>query len=45
MLIIKAGNETSYENLLKILDEIAINQVKKYAVVKITQPEKDFLKE
>ena len=45
MLLIKAGNETNYENVLKALDEIAINQVKKYAIIKLTQEEKDFLKQ
>jgi len=44
MLLIKADNEASYENLLKVMDEIAINQVKKYAIVKLTQEEKDYLK-
>jgi biopolymer transport protein ExbD len=45
MLLIKAGEKTSYENLLKVLDEITINQVKKYVIVKLTQAEEKFLKE
>jgi biopolymer transport protein ExbD len=45
MLLIKADNEASYENLVKILDDITINQVKKYAIIKLTQAEKDYLKE
>ena len=45
MLLIKASNEANYENVLKALDEIAINQVKKYAIIKLTQSERDFLKE
>ncbi len=45
MLLIKADNETNYENVLKVLDEIAINQVKKYAIIKLTQEERNFLKD
>jgi biopolymer transport protein ExbD len=45
MLLIKAANEANYENVLKVLDEIAINQVKKYAIIKLTQEERDFLKD
>jgi biopolymer transport protein ExbD len=45
MLLIKAGNEANYENVLKVLDEIAINQVKKYAIIKLTQEERGFLKD
>jgi biopolymer transport protein ExbD len=44
MLLIKADDNTSYENLLKVMDEIAINQVKKYAILKLTQEENDYLK-
>lgn len=45
MLLIKAGNEASYENLVKALDEATINEIKKYAVIKLSQPERNFLKE
>ena len=45
MLLIKAANEASYENLVNMLDEITVNEVKKYAIVKLTQAEKDYLKE
>jgi biopolymer transport protein ExbD len=45
MLLIKAANEANYENVLKVLDEIAINQVKKYAIIKLTQEERGFLKD
>jgi biopolymer transport protein ExbD len=45
MLLIKADNEANYENLLKALDEITINQVNKYAIIKLTVAEKKFLKE
>ena len=45
MLLIKAANEANYENVLKVLDEIAINQVKKYAIIKLTQEERNFLKD
>ena len=45
MLLIKAGNDANYENVLKVLDEITINQVKKYAIIKLTKAERDFLKD
>ncbi|MEO5562531.1 MAG: biopolymer transporter ExbD [Chitinophagaceae bacterium] len=34
MVLIKAGEGTSYENVIDVLDEILINDVKKYAIVK-----------
>lgn len=45
MLLIKATEKASYENLVDILDEVAINDVKKYAVVKITTEESGWLRQ
>lgn len=43
MLLIKAGPGTSYKNLVDVLDEVSINDVKKYAVVKMTAEEKAWI--
>lgn len=45
MLLIKATNNASYENLVDVLDETAINAVKKYAVVKISPEETAWLRQ
>ena len=44
MLLIKPGNEASYENVVDLLDEATINVVKKYAVIKLSDEEDEFLK-
>ena len=44
MLLIKPGNEASYENVVDLLDEATINVIKKYAVVKLSDAEAKFLK-
>ncbi len=44
MLLIKPGNEASYENVVDLLDEATINAVKKYAVIKLSGEEARFLK-
>lgn len=44
MVLIKAGSESSYENLMAILDEMLINNVKRYALVKIESEEINWLK-
>jgi biopolymer transport protein ExbD len=44
MLLIKAGKEASYKNVIAVLDEVTINIVKKYAVVKLSADETDFLR-
>jgi biopolymer transport protein ExbD len=44
MLLIKPGKETSYKNVIDVLDEATINVVKKYAVIKLSDEEADFLK-
>ena len=45
MLLIKATDNASYENLVDVLDEIAITNVKKYAVVKISPQETTWLRQ
>ena len=44
VLLIKPGNEASYENVVDLLDEATINMVKKYAVIKLSKEEDEFLK-
>ena len=39
MLIIKTHEKANYGNMVDILDEVLINAVKKYALVKLTKPE------
>jgi biopolymer transport protein ExbD len=39
MLLIKATADASYSNLIDVLDEVAINKVNKYALVKPTEEE------
>jgi biopolymer transport protein ExbD len=43
MLIIKPGNKSTYKNFVDALDEVMINQVKKYAIVDISHPEAQYL--
>ena len=43
VLLIKSSNVSSYKNVVDALDEALINEVKKYAVVKIDEQEKLFL--
>ncbi|MBS1665796.1 MAG: biopolymer transporter ExbD [Bacteroidetes bacterium] len=45
MVLIKASSDASYENLVSLLDEMLINQVGKYAIVDISEEEKNLLKE
>jgi len=45
MLLIKASGNARYENVVDVLDEMVINGVKKYAVVKITAEENDWLRQ
>ena len=39
MLLIKPGEKSTYRNLIDILDEIMINDVKKYAIVELVSEE------
>lgn len=43
VLMIKPTETSSYSNLMNALDEIMINNVKKYAVMEITGAEKNFV--
>jgi biopolymer transport protein ExbD len=42
VIVIKPNDESTYKNVVDILDEMAINVVKRYALVDIS-PEEDFL--
>jgi hypothetical protein len=44
MLLIKPTQEASYKNLVDVLDEATINVVKKYAVLKLTPEEVNWLR-
>lgn len=43
MLLIKPLETSSYSNLMNALDEVMINDVKKYAIVDVTDQEKSFV--
>jgi biopolymer transport protein ExbD len=43
-VIIKPNDESSYQNAVDILDEMAINEVERYALVKITDTENQLIK-
>ena len=44
VVVIKPGEESTYKNVIDILDEMAINVVKKYALVDISPAEAQFVK-
>lgn len=44
-VIIKAGTPGNYKNTVNILDQMAINDIKKYALADPTGSEKNFIKE
>ena len=43
-ILIKSNDNANYTGVVDVLDEIVINKVKRYAIVKITGDEKQFLK-
>ena len=43
-ILIKANDNAGYTGVIDVLDEIVINKVKRYALVKISNDEKQFLK-
>jgi biopolymer transport protein ExbD len=43
IVLIKAGRDAAYKNLVDILDEMTINNVKRYSIVNISTHEKTFL--
>ena len=45
MMLIKSTEETLYKNVIDILDETMINDVRKYALVKMEAEEADWIKE
>jgi len=44
-ILIKSNYNADYTGIVDVLDEIVINKVKRYALAKITEEEKRFLKE
>lgn len=44
MLLVKPTSGASYKNIVDVLDETAINLVKKYALLKITPAEEEWVK-
>lgn len=44
MILFKAGENVSYQNIIDMLDEMLINDVRKYTLLKISSEEKEFLK-
>lgn len=45
ILVIKASEKSSYKNLVDMLDEVLINDVKHYSVVDLTEAEKNYISE
>jgi biopolymer transport protein ExbD len=43
MLMIKPSAESNYENVVNVLDEVMINDVKHYAIMDLTASEKDVI--
>jgi biopolymer transport protein ExbD len=45
IILIKPSEESRYKNMVDILDEMNITNMQRYALVKITQEDKDLVKE
>ena len=45
VILIKSMDESKYKNLVDILDEMAITTTQRYAIVDITQTDKDLVKD
>ena len=45
VILIKASDKSKYRNMVDILDEMNINQIKVYALVDITKVDEDLIKE
>ena len=43
-VIIKPNDEASYKNVVDMLDEMTINRVERYAIVKIADTENEMVK-
>lgn len=43
MILIKPSDNSNYTSIVDVLDEIAINNVKRYALIKLTKEEEAFL--
>jgi biopolymer transport protein ExbD len=43
MLVIKPADESSYKNLVDVMDEVLINRVSRYAVVDLSEEEKTLI--
>ena len=43
LLMIKPLDNSSYNNLMNALDEVLINDVKKYAIMDVTEEEKNWI--
>jgi biopolymer transport protein ExbD len=44
VLVIKANDEATYKNAIDILDEMQINEIKRYALVNISEDENKLVK-
>jgi hypothetical protein len=45
IVLIKALEKSKYKNMVDILDEMNITNMKRYAIVKVTDVDKDLVKE